>query len=156
MAELSDFSIPIQGKTMGTAIRGMLILMILVVAGTTVSTAQAYDGCYGAQNSRAYGNGWWPYTLGYVPVPPYYALHPPVYYSVPVARPYGYSPYPLPGTVMPPIPESPVALEITNPYVERNEVDSVATTPQLIVNPYVLANPTPSANLARQPIEPGR
>lgn len=32
---------------------------------------------------------------------PYYAMHPPVYYSYPVARPYGYSPFALPPGVLP-------------------------------------------------------
>ena len=141
---------------MGTAIRWMLILMIFVVAGATVSTAQADNGYCGPYNSHAYGNGWWPYTLGYVPIPPYYALHPPVYYSVPVARPYGYSPYPLPGTALPPIPAAPVALEVTNPYIESAVVDSTASTPRLIVNPYVNAGRISPTVLARQPIEPGR
>ncbi len=33
------------------------------------------------------------YGLGKIPVPPYFALHPPVYYSQQVARPYGLSPF---------------------------------------------------------------
>ena len=40
-----------------------------------------------------------PYSLGQIPVPPYFSLHPPVYYSQPVARSYGYSPYAYPGTM---------------------------------------------------------
>ena len=65
-----------------------------------------------------YGWGASPYSLGQVPVPPYFALHPPVYYSMPVPRTYGYSPYAYPGTVMTPeviMEGSPVMIE--NPHV---------------------------------------
>ena len=47
----------------------------------------------------AYGVSGTMYGLGLVPVPPYFALHPPVYYSCPVPRSYGYSPYAYPGCV---------------------------------------------------------
>src|SRR6476619_3931753 len=49
---------------------------------------------------------------------PYFALHPPVYYSYPVPRTYGYSPFAYPPDVMTPdvvIESKPVT--IVNPYV---------------------------------------
>jgi hypothetical protein len=50
----------------------------------------------------AYGVTGTMYGLGLVPVPPYFALHPPVYYSCPVPRSYGYSPYAYPPCVQTP------------------------------------------------------
>lgn len=70
------------------------------------SSAQAYDG-YGAYFGQAfglmnaYGSSGTMYGLGRVPVPPYFSLHPPVYYGYRVARPYGYSPYAAPAGVLP-------------------------------------------------------
>ena len=53
-----------------------------------------------------------PYSLGQVPVPPYFALHPPVYYSAPVPRSYGYSPYAYPGRIVTPEAPVPVVPEV--------------------------------------------
>ena len=100
-------------------------------------------GCCGHQY---FGDGGFTnlYNQGFIPVPPYYALHPPVYYSAPVPRTYGYSPFAYPGTVMTPE----IALgpeEIVNPHVDPEEVpppaqeasDKTAAAPQVIHNPYV-------------------
>lgn len=87
-----------------------------------------------------------------VPVPPYFALHPPVYYSAPVARPYGYSPFPYPGDVRTPEPvvgvaraaakvvENPFAAPMRKATEKKAELaeDSVAASaPQSIRNPFV-------------------
>ena len=50
---------------------------------------------------------------------PYFAAHPPVYYSYPVARPYGYTPFAyMPHVQTPEIIESPMGpQEILNPHV---------------------------------------
>jgi len=79
---------------------------------------------------------------------PYFAAFPPVYYSAPVARPYGYSPFAYPPGVMTPEVVEVAAQEIINPYVPAStesatdEVDKVTKTsetsqPLAIVNPYV-------------------
>ncbi len=91
---------------------------------------------------------WDLYLRNRIPIPPYFALHPPVYYSAPVARTYGYSPFAYPGDV--PTPDViPIELskEIRNPYVQPANVetqpaavpaeDDVAQQPLMIVNPYV-------------------
>ena len=53
---------------------------------------------------------------------PYFAEHPPVYYSYPVPRPYGFSPYALPAGVMPAeLQVSPKPQEIINPYFRTEE-----------------------------------
>jgi len=48
---------------------------------------------------------------------PYYAAFPPVYYSVPVPRTYGYSPFAYPPGVMTPEIESVEPLAIDNPFM---------------------------------------
>jgi hypothetical protein len=75
---------------------------------------------------------------------PHYALFPPVYYSYPVARPYGYSPFAYPpGYVTPELcPPKPVV--IRNPFVPGDQKTEAASTkvtavPQTIRNPYVAA-----------------
>ena len=110
----------------------------------------AYPGLYGGFGFRPS-----PYSLGQVPVPPYFALHPPVYYSQPVARPYGYSPFAYPGFVRTPevvaAPCEPISID--NPYVpssatESEEIanddtdDYAVVKPLVIENPYVLDSPT--------------
>lgn len=86
-----------------------------------------------------------PYATDRVPTPPYFSLHPPVYYSYPVPRTYGFSPFAYPGTVRTPDPLATcVRVEpatIINPFVEQAEVGEddprVAAKPQTVVNPFV-------------------
>ena len=90
----------------------------------------------------------YPYIHGYQHTDrriPYFAEHPPVYYSHPVARPYGYSPY----AYLPPImtiqPAEP--LTITNPHFQpkaksektkrRVARKKRVPTPLVVLNPYV-------------------
>lgn len=96
------------------------------------------------------GNWWWgaPYNYSQREHLPYYSLHPPVYYSLPVARSYGYSPwaYP-PGTMTPEVEIEPMTLN--NPYVPKKEIipapkpkarkasDRVASKPLVLINPFV-------------------
>jgi hypothetical protein len=81
---------------------------------------------------------------------PYFALHPPVYYSYPVPRTYGYSPFAYGPWVMTPEAAPEVKpLTIFNPYVPNAEKASTseasdrsaAVSPQpqplVIINPYV-------------------
>jgi hypothetical protein len=88
------------------------------------------------------------YNQGFIPVPPYFSLHPPVYYSVPVPRTYGYSPFAYPGTV--PTPDVQLGPEeIVNPYVEpdqdQTEAQDASTktagnaqpVPLVVQNPFV-------------------
>ncbi|QDU75179.1 hypothetical protein Pan97_22030 [Bremerella volcania] len=120
------------------------VLLVLLAAAMTaglISTNEALaDGNiivhrtssvgFGSNCGLGYGNNWsWgPYSLnrslGYLPMPPYYAMHPPVYYSHNVAVPYGMSPYPI-SSYSPsvsyvaerPIPEPQV---VVNPYVDQD------------------------------------
>lgn len=79
---------------------------------------------------------------------PYFALHPPVYYSYPVPRTYGYSPYAYPPTVITPkLKKKPEPMVIPNRFVPtRSDVPESATRPisqpapikpLVILNPYV-------------------
>ena len=57
---------------------------------------------------------------------PYFALHPPVYYSTPVPRTYGYSPFAYPGNYRTPDVVAPVdPVTIVNPYYDGEAKESV-------------------------------
>lgn len=96
-----------------------------------VSTAQADWGCYGPAYNQ-YGRD----TV------PYYSLYPPVYYSYPVPRTYGYSPFAYPPGTMTPelqIQEIPAPKVMSNPYFKSDAEPTVRATGyrgKVIVNPY--------------------
>jgi hypothetical protein len=121
--------------------------------------AGGFGGGWGGYG-YGYGNGFGnffelPYATGRIPTPPYFSIHPPVYYSYPVPRTYGHSPFAYPGTHQTPdVVVEPVSQSIDNPYVEETKTaestedgqsapatdDDYARTepqPQTIVNPYV-------------------
>lgn len=80
---------------------------------------------------------------------PYFAEHPPVYYSRPVARPYGYSPYAYPACACGRSYESHDAEFVPNPYggetvppEEKSDAEETsarhgAPRPLVVFNPYV-------------------
>lgn len=110
-----------------------------------MALAAAVLGCAGGARQAVawdgfYGGGWlYPgYNLYASDTVPYFALHPPVYYSRPVARPYGYSPFPYPPYVMTPDPKMRTPVLIRNPYVSAVEPGE-GPQPLRIVNPYVTA-----------------
>lgn len=114
----------------------------MALAATVASTASAQD-CFGPSG---YG---WPYlgtsqspnSLDYIP---YFSAHPPVYYSAPVPRTYGYSPYAYPpGTRTPEI-EVIRPQVMINPFVPRKEgaapaeeVKTAVRKPKRITNHFV-------------------
>ena len=126
-------------------------------------TAQAQVGC---------GGGWGGWGINYpyglygrrVNEVPYFAMFPPVYYSHPVPRAYGWSPFAYPPGTMTPELEPSGPQEIINPHVPQpNATKSTATSdkmtsaqpaapsgpiPQVVVNPYVVA-----ATVAAKPSE---
>jgi hypothetical protein len=127
------------------------LLLASLAAGLFVLVGQTASAQYGGFPFGGYGynTGYGlPYWTTSVPTPPYYALHPPVYYSVPVPRTYGYSPFAYPGCVMTPEVVMPRAETIINPHVqplplpkdgapkEKKTSGKVAVQPQVIVNPY--------------------
>jgi hypothetical protein len=80
---------------------------------------------------------------------PFYSLYPPVYYSQPVARPYGYSPFAYPPGFTTP---EPVAVEapkvMVNPHVPSAQPTKSSVAALRIVNPHVqqvaLVEPAPA------------
>lgn len=94
--------------------RLLLCVTLLLSALAGESNAQWWGGGYGLSNY---------YNRGiYVDQDriPYFALHPPVYYSYPVPRPYGYSPFAYPGIVPTPHYETRDSGVLVNPYVNGN------------------------------------
>jgi hypothetical protein len=83
----------------------------------------------------------WQYWFDYYRIP-YFAKHPPVYYSYPVPRTYGYSPYAYPPGTRTPEVVKPEPLTIQNKYVPRKATaepaeNQVTSAPLRIRNPYV-------------------
>jgi len=136
------------------------IVCAVALWGATSESAQAQTfgayGCGGFAQPGWFGYGSSPYSLGQIPVPPYFALHPPVYYSAPVPRSYGYSPYAYPGTVE--TPEIVFPEVIPNPHVEQlpeaeNTSNIKVVRFQVIDNPFV--RPELKAHLATQVVAAG-
>ncbi|EAQ79758.1 hypothetical protein [Blastopirellula marina] len=114
-----------------------LLFSIIAVVGLSVvgSSAEAYfPGTFGPRvgyrgfgitnyggPAYGYGNYGYGYSRINVPTPPYFALHPPVYYSHSVARPYGISPFPI-GSYTP---------------SQRVVYQTPTPEPQVVINPYV-------------------
>jgi len=136
----------IQGIEMSDKIRFTAIAAVLVLAVAAVAKADCGTAC--GQGHGAYGYGAYGYFPSYVYVRdyiPYFALHPPVYYSMPVPRTYGYSPFAYPpGTRTPEIAE-PEPLVVPNKFVPSKdrpepEPDEVARKPLRITNPFMAAS----------------
>ena len=129
-------------------------LVVLSVLALMPRPASAYDGYLNALgNLRGFGVSGSLYGLGYLPVPPYFAVHPPVYYGQRYFRTYGESPYARPARAARPLNVS-VQL-VTNPFVEQlpsvmpelpagdletAKKQTVAVRPKMIINPYYKAD----------------
>jgi hypothetical protein len=128
-----------------------IVLGALLLVGTAATTAQAQFGF----GPGGYGLGFYNYQYNQ-PRIPYYALYPPVYYSYPVARTYGYSPFAYPpGIMTPEAPRPTEAAEYRNPYVPSNKeprpsVDLTASQPRTYHNPFVQARQAGADALAEQ------
>jgi hypothetical protein len=123
----------------------LLALAVLAAAFVTTMTSRAQAQCdYG----YGYGMGYLYGSLDYNV--PYFAAHPPVYYSYPVPRTYGYSPFAYPPNVMTPeVVQEPKPVTIVNPYVPQSQETKsepaedrsveVRHQPQplVVINPYV-------------------
>jgi hypothetical protein len=123
----------------------LLALAVAAVALVCFMTPQAPagDGCYG----YGYGLGYLYQSLDYNV--PYFAAHPPVYYSYPVPRTYGYSPFAYPpGVMTPEVVEQAKPVQIVNPYVPKAKKTSSESQPDrqagsrhqpqplVVINPY--------------------
>jgi hypothetical protein len=128
------------------------LIAILFCAATMASA----DRPLKAQSPSWCGGAWlWgydaPYERDHIP---FYALHPPVYYSYPIARAYGWTPFAYsPDAVILPLDEG-GAKQIINPFVPPSNppapapstkakpsaertADDAASTVHVVVNPYV-------------------
>lgn len=145
--------------------KSRLALILAVAAACSFAAGDAkaqygYNGC-------GYGYGCGIYDMGNLyrvlaNNVPYYSAFPPVYYSIPVPRTYGYSPFAYPpGVMTPEVTEAVAPMEIINPHVEpastseEKPADKVtqaagAPTPMLVLNPYV------STHLAEASLAVGR
>jgi hypothetical protein len=126
---------------------------VLLAASLQASQASAQIGI----GPGAYGLGFYNFNSnhnGGNDRIPYYALYPPVYYSYPVPRTYGYSPFAYPpGTITPAAPPRVAAVDYINPFVQETggngaapapapvgkaeAVDPTASLPRMYYNPYV-------------------
>jgi hypothetical protein len=129
--------------------------------GCAATVAGNYGNYGGYGGWGGWGGGYWDIGRLYSVLSqnvPYYAAFPPVYYSVPVARTYGYSPFAYPpGVMTPDVVAAIEPQEIVNPYIEDVETpekpksadsapaapaDRTTSTPAqpkplVVVNPYV-------------------
>lgn len=130
-----------------------LIVLCLVSGSARLGAAQNCGGFW----PYGYGYGYGGYNLYGGEHIPYFALYPPVYYSFPVPRTYGWSPFAYPpGTMTPEVVEEEVvhpSKVMVNPYVPGEESGPPAehsTSRSLrIENPFVTVER--EERLARQP-----
>lgn len=135
---MSSLFTPVQARLLRVA-------FWLILALAVAHSASAQD-CFG---SAGYG---WPF-LGYSYGPnaldyiPYFAAHPPVYYSAPVPRSYGYSPYAYPPGTRTPEVEIIEPKVMINPYVPKKdspapakEAKTAIRQPKRIQNHFVKSN----------------
>lgn len=128
------------------------VLSCALMLGTLAlaAPAKACDGCGYGGVGYGFGLGWMYNSLE--ESVPHFAAHPPVYYSYPVPRTYGYSPWAYPPHFRTPDVVMEVEpLSITNPYVPSSDtkaepeaeqtVSARQPQPLVINNPYVSSGP---------------
>lgn len=123
-------------------LRRMVLAGFVASLGWSSALAQAPDGCWGG---GGWGFGYWPqYSFYSTESVPYFSLHPPVYYSYPVPRTYGYSPFAYPpGVMTPEVVRMPVEQTLINPFVPAepakatSEPERTAQRVKVLINPFV-------------------
>ena len=141
-----------------SALLATVAVLVLLVTSSKSSQAQVGCGYDGVGYGLAYGYGIGGlYNSLQFPLDyrvPYFAAHPPVYYSRPVPRTYGYSPFAYPPHFRTPEIVEPIApVTMKNPYVpasdspasEAKPADETVLVPSqpkplVVVNPYVTNN----------------
>lgn len=122
----------------------LAVAMLVGLAIAAVPSAEACwgNGYFGSGFGYGYGGGFgiaYGARPNYVPTPPYFALHPPVYYSYQIQRrSYGSSPFAYPGFYAPAASAGVSATSATAPAAE----------PQWIVNPFVKPQGEPAETKA--------
>jgi len=124
------------------------LALMLGMAGAMVDTSDA-QAQYGVSAGIYGGYGGYGYDVGQLyrvlaENVPYFSAFPPVYYSAPVPRSYGYSPFAYPPGVMTPDVVKVAPQEILNPHVpaetssaSEESTKVTAWQPLTIENPYV-------------------
>jgi hypothetical protein len=127
------------------------VLLFTCLLATECNAQWPYGG-FGVGYGFPIGAGGYYGYRGNIPTPPYFAIHPPVFYGERVERPYGISPF----AALPPMHSelvkakpAPIKAMIANPYIEEsveaipavNQVSQIPK-PTIIVNPYVLDKST--------------
>jgi hypothetical protein len=129
------------------------LICATVIGGLSIAGQSANAQCGGGCD-WGYGYGYLYNVLRYEV--PHFAAFPPVYYSAPVPRTYGYSPFAYPPNVMTPeIVGEVEPLEIINPHVDSTQLkpakkaksDRTAATnariePLVVINPFVAPKQT--------------
>ena len=120
-------------------------LFVFSIFGAHTAQAQGYCGGFGYCGINfpfgVYGSR--------VEDVPYFSMFPPVYYSMPVPRTYGWSPFAYPPGTMTPEVEPAAPQDLTNPYVPQSTDSKPAKPtaahtashrtikPQVLINPFV-------------------
>jgi len=132
------------------------LFAVVIVGLAVLSTVDALPSL--AQGPYCGGYGYcginYPYGLygRRVDDVPYFSMFPPVYYSLPIPRTYGWSPFAYPPGTMTPEIEPPLPQDMVNPYVPESKDAKPAQptaahtartasyrvrAPQVLINPYV-------------------
>ena len=112
----------------------------MAMAAAAQAQAPNYLYLFGMNNGLPYSNG-----IEHVP---YYSLYPPVYYSMPVPRTYGFSPFAYPpGYMTPEVDFAPEPKTIVNPHAAPSKsskskpaeapLGRTTQAPKTIFNPFV-------------------
>ncbi len=122
-----------------------LLLSALVMACLVSSTAPIQAGDYNLDVLYGFGGpyGYYGYGARTGDIP-YFALHPPVYYSGPISRPYGITPFACPPLPCDTNPAPPAPQVMINPFVPQSKdpqpaIGRTARVPKRIKNPHVMA-----------------
>ena len=164
LTETDLFSIP-EDFAMNSK-RLLSVTFVWLCFAAAAPALRAQDGGYGFGGWSGFGGnpGWWNqpafgvagslYGSGYVPVPPYFSIHPPVYYSSRIIyRPMGDSPFaylPRRSLAAPVAYRESDAMEVAepemieNPYVQSTtglaatkSASATRSQPKMILNPFV-------------------
>lgn len=134
---------------MNAAIRHLVLVLLSGAIG--VVGAYAGDVVYvGPPGMTGWGGCWQPSNYATESVP-YFALHPPVYYSYRIARTYGFSPFAYPPGVI--VTESgSVPPAAPNVYLQEGGEASQGRPPLRIDNPFVEQTREPGVAALRKPV----
>jgi hypothetical protein len=123
---------------------GIPALVLAAFAVVLLTSVPAHAGGFGCGSyvwSSPYPADLTPlYSVGAIPLPPYFALHPPVYYDMPVPRTYGHGPWAYPPYVTTPEVVKPTPEIIQNKFVPQ-PVKRDSGPPKMASGPLMLRNP---------------